>query len=176
MYILKRNFRFAKELKCDRFAVSTNADYNNYLESFKLVGRLQQQRLDYMRGDSAINNLLDENDEVLDRFNALAARSKSRFKRILANACFSILIIAVFLASYMVIVLPAFWVPPDAQVTDDFMEEYTEGEGIFRPDERVIIDNGDGTFSLYLDGQLVAHVDVAHGLFNILPIRSKEVN
>ena len=39
-------------------------------------------------------------------------------------------------------------VPPDAQITNDFTAEYTEGGEIFMPGENFLIDNGGGVFSL----------------------------
>jgi len=172
VYILKKNFRFAQELKCDRFAVSNKADFNNYLDSFILVGELQKQKWDYIHGDGTVNNLINADDEVLDRFKALAQLGNSRFKRILATSCFSIIVFALFLASYAVIILPIIWA--DVPISEDFMEEYSDDAGIYMAGENYVVDNGDGTFSFYIDGQFVGYMCSTDEQLSIFPIRARK--
>lgn len=85
-------------------------------------------------------------DGLPDRLKVLALRGESRRKRILTNVGYSIVIFALFIASYMFIVFPAFWIPQDVPLAEDFMGEYSESGEIFMAEENFFIDNGDGTF------------------------------
>ena len=175
VYILRRNFHFAQELKCDQFAVSNSDELIHYLKGIQRVDDLQHEQKDYFLNNNEGNTLVSANDEIVDRLNILILRSSSRSKRILTNACFATVILALFVASYMFIVLPIFWEVPDTSITaDTFMEEYRDTGDIFMPGEAFVIDNGDGIFSLFLDGQFVRYVDGTFELLDFIPVRERE--
>jgi len=173
VYLLKENFSFARELKCDYFAVSTPKDLDHYNNGFKLVYNNKKQKIDCIAEGSGVSSFIRGDYETYDRLKVLALRerSKSPIKQFAANTIFSVVIGALFLASYMVIILPAHWESPyDSMTMEEFMDE---GEGVFRPDEVFIVDNGDGTFSLFVDGHFVSYMDVTSENFNFFPMREK---
>jgi len=172
VYVLRRNFHFAQELKCDQFAVTNNMDFSHYIKGFLVVHDFKKQKEDCFHDDGA-SAFIDDEDEIMDRFKVLAMRDNSRSKRIFANACFSVIIFIVFIASYMFIVFPAVWVP-DVPMVESFTEEYVEIGGIFKAEENFVVDNDDGTFSLYIDGQFVRYVDSTFELLDFLPVRERE--
>jgi len=75
----------------------------------------------------------------------------------------------------MITILPATWESPYVTVTvEDLTEDYLETGGVFRTEEAFVVDNGDGTFSLYVGGQFVEYVDDTHDVVNWLPVRRRE--
>lgn len=169
VYILRKNFHFAQELKCDRFAVSNKEDLIHYAKGIQLVRNFQRQKMGIgVRGYEA-NAFISGNHDSADRLKVLALRGESRKKRILTNVCYSFVIVALFFASYMFTILPATWAPPDVPITEDFMGEYSVG--IFRTAEIFLVDNGNGIFSLYINGAFVEYLDDTHDFLNWVPIR-----
>jgi hypothetical protein len=140
-----------------------------------LLDKAEKEKADRCMKHEGTNALISNDDELVDRLKVLALRGESRSKRILTNTCYSIVIVALFLASYMFTILPAFWESPDVPISvEDFTEEYKEGGGIFKAEENFAVDNGDGTFSLYIDGKFVQHIDSTSEIFGLLPVRTKE--
>ena len=174
VYILRKNFRFAIELKCDQFSVSSKKDFKHYVKGHLLLEIAEDERI-----NSRLTNAFVSNDEEYnDRFKVLLLLVKqgaSRNKRILNNVFYSSVIVALFFMSYMFVILPISWESPDVLVSaESFTEEYSEGGGIFRSDESFVVDNGDGTFSLYIDGQFVKYMTGIGENFRFLPVRERE--
>ena len=175
VYILARNFRFAQQLKCDQFAVSSKEELIHYVKGFKLVDSFRQKQRKQFQSNIESNALVNTHDETIDRLNVLILRSSSRSKRILANMCYCFVIFALFIASYMINILPAFWEASDVTVsTEIFMGEHSEVDDIFRAEENFVVDNGDGTFSLYVDGQFIKYMSGEGEHFSFLPVRERE--
>ena len=102
-----------------------------------------------------------------ERLEILYLKEDSRGKRIRANVFYSTIIIGLFLASYMFMIVPAFWEASDVQVVaGDLMEDYHETGGVFRAEEIFAVDNGNGTFALYVDGKFVAFVDDTNDFYD----------
>jgi beta-lactamase regulating signal transducer with metallopeptidase domain len=174
VYVLKRNFVFVQELKSDQFAVSDNKDFKHYLKGLRILNNVKKNdaKMECEQANTFIGN---DGDGIEDRLNVLALKGDSRKKRILTNLCYSIVIFALFIVSYMFTIHPAFWDAYDVSVPiEDFTEEYTESGGIFKAGENFLIDNGDGTFSLYIDGQFAIHVNDTDDIINWIPIYKKE--
>jgi beta-lactamase regulating signal transducer with metallopeptidase domain len=173
VYILRKNFSFARELKCDRFAVSNKEELIHYIRSMQLVDTRQKQATK----DFTENKFIGAGYETADRLNVLVLLGTSRRKRIITNVLFFIAILGLFAASYMFTILPAFWYALDVPIiAGDFTEEYREGGGIFTTEENYLVDNDDGTFSLYIDGQFAMYVDADSDLLNWVEIRARESN
>ena len=170
VYVLKKNFSFAQELKCDQYAISGKNDFLHFLDALTVLGRWDKQKMDFLAEDAGANSFISDDDELLDRLKVLARQSQSRIKRILFNICFSVVVFALFIGSYMFIAIPVFSEVPDVPVSAEcFM-----GEEAFRADEIFLVDNGDGTFSFYVDGQFVGNTGAESELFDFLPIRARE--
>ena len=180
VYVLRGNFRFAQELKCDQFAVSSKSDFRHLLSGIRLLDNAEKEkaskRMAYQTANATANALIGGDSELMDRLKTLALKDESRSKRIFANVCYLIVIFALFIASYSFTILPAFWIPTDVPVAEDFTDEYREYGEIFIAGENFIVDNSDGTFSLYIEGQFVMYVDDTRDVFNWLPIREREEN
>ena len=88
------------------------------------------------------------------------------------SSAFSIIVFALFLASYAVIILPIIWA--DVPISEDFMEEYSDDAGIYMAGENYVVDNGDGTFSFYIDGQFVGYMCSTDEQLSIFPIRARK--
>ena len=184
VYILRKNFRFAQELKSDQFAVSSKEDFRHFLHGIQSMMKAEEAKADkhntYKRDNTYDGNAFaDSDDELMDRLRILAMRGDSHHKRVVFNLCYSVVFLALFAVSYMFIILPAFWESPDVPVAaEDFGElrEYREDGGILRAEENFLIDNSDGTFSLYIDSQFVRYIDETNEIFNLLPIYAREYN
>jgi len=176
VYVLRRNFLFAQELKCDQFAVSNKGELISFLQGLDLLDKKDKSDKTDRHAKGVLGNALISNkDELTDRLEILVLREKSRSKWVLPTVCYSIAIVVLFLASYMFIILPAFWESPDVcEPADVFTENYKEGGRIFRSEEPFIVDNGDGTFSFYIDGNFVGYIDNTHEAFAWIPIRERE--
>jgi len=175
VYIFKRNFCFVKELKCDHFAVSKSNDVNSFLSAIYLLDKVKKEKNAKYLSYTGVNTLVSANDELVDRLEILVLHGKSRSKRILTNTFYSLVIFALFFASYMLVVLPAFWESPYVIASaETFTEEYQESGGVFRPGEAFFIDNGDGTFSLYIEGQFVVYVDETHPFLSWMPVYTRD--
>ena len=176
VYILRKNFRFAIELKNDQYAVSDEDAFTSYLEGIRQIRNSEKGKIGH--GFSA---LVKADDGLKDRILALAMRdemrNKSRRRGTLTNVGYSTMIVVLFLASYMFIVLPAQFDSPHVQdVVADFMEMYSEGKGTFRTEEIFLVDNNDGTFSYYVDGIFAMYVLADSELLNWVEIRARENN
>jgi len=172
VYVLRRNFRFATELKCDRFAVSNKRDFRHYLKGLLLLEKPKET--DTHSG--MVNAFVSNDDGLVDRLKVLALRGESRRKRILTNVVYSTVIVALFLSSYMFIVLPLFRTPPDAPIAEDFTREYSEGEGIFLAGEISLVAVNEGMFRVYVDGQFMMYIDDTHEFLEWAPICSRELD
>jgi len=173
VYILRRNFSFATELKCDQFAVSNKQDAMHFLKGLALLQAYEKSKANKRMAHKVTNSFIGSSEA--DRFEVLVRRGYSRKKRILSNVCYSIIILGLFFASYAFTILPIFWESPDIPVSaEDFMGEYREGGGIFRPGEIIAVDNGDGTFSVYADGLFVKYIDATHEVFATLTVFARE--
>ncbi|MCL1862564.1 MAG: M56 family metallopeptidase [Defluviitaleaceae bacterium] len=175
VYVLRSNFRFVTELKSDQFAVSNKTDFRHYLMGLQLLdGTKNNEATEEGLECGAIKALTRDGDGLADRLRILAMRGESRSKMLLTNICYSILIVALFIGSYMFLVVPMHWessyIPVSAY---DFTEEYSEGGGIFRVEEHFLVDNENGTFSLYIDGIFVMYVDYDSDFVNWTPIRGR---
>jgi hypothetical protein len=177
VYVLRRNFRFAQELKSDQFAVSDRKDFHHLLDGLLALDRAKKEKSDSRVKCNAVNTFISGDDGLVDRLKVLALREESRNKRIVANVCYSIVIVALFIASYMFTILPIFWESPDIQVsTRDFVWEDSEYGDVFRVGENFLVDKRDGTFALYIDGQFVRYIDESNEIINLLPIRAREAD
>jgi len=173
-YILRRNVSFAMELRCDYFAVGTSdTDYNHYKNAlYRISGEKRREIIG--------NALVNSEDVFLDRLKTLALRMKDNpHKRTLATVCFYLSIVGLFLSSYIFIILPAHWESSYEHVADGIERPIScaYSEEAFRAEENFLVDNGDGTFSLYIDGQHVEDRnidDMPPDIFTFLPIRTSE--
>jgi len=168
VFLLKRNVFFAQELRSDHYAVS-DTDYDHYMSGIHRFGEVGKDI------PSMGNALVSAKDGVTDRFKILAMRErdKSRGKQVLINVCFFVVAAALLVSSYMFTVQPAFWESPCVEASAECF--YSELYEVYRAEENFIIDNGDGTFSLYIDGQHAWDTDDAsQEIFTFLPIRERE--
>jgi hypothetical protein len=165
VYVLKKNLSFALELKCDYYAVPDREEYEHYKSSMQRL-RLERELLRGVNGELS-SRLISDKYESMDRMEVLSIHSDSPVGRILSNVCFAIMLSALFLMSYMVLIKPVWWESPDVLTS----AECFTGEEPFRAGETFIVDNGDGTFSLYIDGQFIQYVDTSDELFIFLPMR-----
>jgi len=172
VYLFKRNFSFAGELKNDMYAVSNNKDFNHYLESLRQLF-LYREKMKHPEED--VDGFAGINLEDIERMQILALRSQASAKGTIANVLSSTVIATLFIASYIFLIQPAFWESSDVlNVTDCFMQEYLEDGGIFRAEENFLVDNGDGTFSLYIEGIFLGDMTVIPEYFSLLPIYNRE--
>jgi len=177
VYVLRRNFCFAQELKNDHFSVSEGKSVNHFFGAILLLDGVQKEKDAKRRSYKEVNAkaFISDDDELADRLKTVALHDKSRSKRILTNVFYSVVIFALFFASYMFTILPAFWESPEISVcVDNFMGEYPEDGGIFRSEEVFVIDNGDGTFSFYIEGQFIMYIDDTHEFLDWIPIRTRD--
>jgi beta-lactamase regulating signal transducer with metallopeptidase domain len=174
VYVLRNNFRFAQELKSDQFAIANKKDFHHFMKGILLLEESEMQKANKRMAYEG-NSFIGNDDGMADRLKILALRGEPRSKRTLTNVVYSIIFLVLFAASYMFVILPIFWESPDVPVSaDDFLDEYLEYGTVFRSDENFLIDNGDGTFSLYIDGSFVMNIDGNADTVNWLPIRERE--
>ncbi|MCL2356089.1 MAG: M56 family metallopeptidase [Defluviitaleaceae bacterium] len=174
VYVLRDNFRFATELKSDEFAVSNKTDFVHYLRGLNFLDATKKADESVIKAFTGIGS---DREGLADRLQILGLRFKSkasRRKRMWINLFYSATIVVLFLGSYMFLVVPAVWESPDVPVSAEYLAEYQEGGGVLRVDEHFLIDNEDGTFSLYIDGVFIMYVDYDSELVNWTPIRPRE--
>jgi len=174
VYVLRNNFRFAQELKSDQFAIANKKDFHHFMKGILLLEESEMQKANKRMAYEG-NSFIGNDDGMADRLKILALRGEPRSKRTLTNVVYSIIFLVLFAASYMFVILPIFWESPDMPtVVEDFDWEQSEHLDTFRPDKNFIIDNGDGTFSLYIEGKFVGYVDNTSDLFNIIPVQTRD--
>ena len=171
--VLKRNVEFALELKCDYFAMSSTEDFGHFKSVVKRLG--ESLRAKASDSSTEMKNLISYADEMADRYSIQDIRNyDSRIKRTAVNAFFAILAGGLLVFSYMFLVLPAFWEAPDVSATAEcFTDEYLESGNVFWTEDIFAVDNGDGTFSLYMDGEFVQYVDENSEMMPFLQIRQR---
>ena len=176
VHILRRNFSFARELKCDLYAVPTKNEFWHYMDCLHQLDIVEdfRSRLSEQKG-----SFLSDKHETTDRIKALvsARKKSSRSKDLVATVSSSVFIFAMFVASYMFLIQPAFWESPyiaaDAGIFTGEPVEPGDEYRYFRLDEVFIVDNGDGTFSLYMDGVFVKNLHDNIDEFRFFPMRER---
>jgi hypothetical protein len=166
------NFAFAQELKCDYYAVASQEDYLLLVSIFNRLG-YKPKPVSRFSLFSSMRSLVDPDDGD-DRLWILKARitsNRSRIKTCLVTTCSVVVVCALFLASYWITILP--YRPVTAElgtVVEGFVDWSYHEDGVpFLPRETLIVDNGDGTFSVYLDGQFVQYQTGLGENFDLLP-------
>jgi len=178
VYLFRKHYRFAREVKCDHVALNTEADLFNLLDGMSIFQSLQETKYASYNG---FNMFVKTKDEFTERLEVIASKikdekvyGKSRFRRFVTNVSSSAVIIALFIASYFIIILPVTFESPYIDVlAEHFTEEYQDTGGVFRSDGNYIVDNSDGTFSLYIHGLFVMYVDPTNELLEWLPVRQR---
>jgi hypothetical protein len=190
------NCSFAKELKCDMYAVADEEEFDHYLQAHTQVVAYRRKRLENswmgcphqaLQGNEAQDQesqetkdeedkdtkerkLTGKNKELLERLQVLKQFLKTPLRQRWVGTLLTVVVCVLFVASYMVVVLPAFWESPDVPVSaEDF-----HGEAIFRVGETFFIDNGNGTFSFYVDGQFLHAVEREYAHFRYFRQRSSD--
>jgi beta-lactamase regulating signal transducer with metallopeptidase domain len=174
--IFARNIHFAQELKCDYFAVTNREDYDHFTHAYERLYHALLSAPDRFQL-SRFSALISEDDAHDDRFELLGTREKvSRIKSMVLTVCSMAVVFALFIVSYWVSVFPRHWADSVAPTfADDFSIEYYRESGmIFSPEEVILIDNGDGSFSLYMNGQYIQSVAEYTGHLNLWPTRQRE--
>jgi len=176
VYVLRRNVLFALEVRCDYFAVDTPKNLKYFTSALLRIYHMSPK-------ESIIigNALTSSNAENLDRFKLLALRfnSKTRKKRTLAYICFYLVSVVLFLSSYLFLILPATWASDFEHVDIERPIDCIYSEKAYRAEENFIVDNGDGTFSLYIDGQHMKDFNIytdyfSQDIFTFFPIQTHE--
>jgi len=171
-YTLRKNVSFALELRCDYFAVgASGVDYKYFECALYRLGKDQSQDLAF------VNALIDSEDEFVDRMKTLEMRmnDNKKHKRILATVCFYLSVVVLFFLSYMFLIMPATWASDFEHVCIEKDISCTYSEEAFRAEENFLVDNGDGTFSLYIDGQHVLDTEnTSLEMFAFIPILTRE--
>jgi len=157
VYLLKRNLSFALEMKCDNFAVLTDADFEQYMNAAERLS------------DSLDAGFVIDRKELVSRAAMLESCGVSRRKRTLVNVFFCAILSALFIFSYTFQIQPAFW-ESDVEAVDYFSSELYE---VYRAEENFIVCNDDGTFSVYIGGQLVSIITELTPAHSFLPIRQR---
>jgi len=173
VYLFRKNFSFVGELKNDMYAVSNNKDFDHYLDSLRQLF-LYREKMKRPAEDVDTDKFAGINLEDIERMQILALRNRTSTKGTIANVLSSAVIAILFVASYMFLIQPAFWESPDvSNISECFMNEYNEDGGIFRSEENLIVDNEDGTFSLYIGGVFVGYATEIPEHFYFFPIRTR---
>ena len=182
VYLLKRDLNQTLELKCDAKAVQGlgEAQKAQYAEAllhvFAMFGRQTEERKSWMavpfveetaQGKNAVNR------NVLQRFDALL-KDEPRNKKI-GGVCIAVLTV-LFCLSF------CFLVQPSRLPTEEDLG-IGPGEGEFvkmedvSPESSFIVDNKDGTYSLFLNGEYVFDLtkqDLENEFYQSLSIISEE--
>jgi beta-lactamase regulating signal transducer with metallopeptidase domain len=177
VYILKKNFQFAMELKCDGHAVSNNQDFQHLFEGLVKLDYAEKEK-EKARSLNWGNALVSKESELIDRLTVLSMRwEESRRKwRWITNIGCSVTVVLLFFASYTFTVLPHYTRSPYASVTsDDFMGKYSEAGDVFNMSETelLLVDNGNGTFSYYVGGNFIMYVDANSELLGWIEIHER---
>lgn len=176
VYVLKSNVLFAQEVSCDNFTITTSKDLKYFTKaSLRIYEKL-------LNNNTVIpgNAFISFKNSDMDRYELLALRfnGKPRKKRIVAHVLFYLVVGILFVSSYAFIVLPVFWAS-DYEHVGDGIERPVGYYEAYQAEETFIVDNGDGSFSLYIDGQHVMDVnenteDISQDFFAFLPIVTRE--
>ena len=175
-HLLRNNVLFTQELKCEYFAIETDEDYIHYiLGLYRVADTLNHDEQEKQPNLLSRVNIFDESRV---RTSLLRTRKKqySQFKAAVTSVCFTALMGALFIASYLVVIQAAFWESPDiATNTEAFSWDNPKPDDFiyFRTEEIFIMDNEDGTFSLYVEGQFANFVSETNPLFQFTPIRKR---
>ena len=177
VYVLKSNVFFALEVSCDNFVIATSKDLKYFTSALLRIYEKPRQGNMIFTGNAFVS--LKNHDA--DRYELLALRfsDKPRKKRVLAHVCFYLAVGILFLTSYMFLILPATWASDYGHVAIDKPIDCTYSVEAHRAEYPFLVDNSDGTFSLYVDGQHVMDMnpitdDVDQNIFAFLPIITRE--
>ena len=172
VHLLHKNIYFALELKADSYAVNSEAEYVHLKSAVKRIHR--EARMNPINKNAlAFSTFVTPWHDLRDRYKVLAARKYvSPEKRRASNIIAGVVLATVFVSSYFVTFLPRQYSDISAPADCFIVDYYYEDGGVYRAGENFIMDNGDGTFSLYIDGLFASYVlDVDSYIFSFLPIR-----
>ena len=147
MYLLKRDFDQAVEIKCDTFVTKkmSKAERTAYLKA--ILSSLHNQKS--TAGMPYVSTSLSKDDEFIKaRFNAVMGQKKSK-RYYIMNACVIICYTLIILFSYLTILQPQIAAP---DVTEP-------GDIEFGSDDSYILHTIDGEYWIVIDGEKQCKTD-----------------
>jgi len=191
--VLRKNVEFALELKCDYYAMTSIHDHESFIN---VIERLRKPHLTKWSRDNhdsdiatsvdalggchtpGFSMLITGKDELKDRYSMQAMRNyHSVRRRRLVNVLFTVAATTLFVASYVFLILPIFWIDTDVPmvVVSDCITDHYKYDSVFIPGEVFIIANDDNTYSLYIEGEFVKYVDMAEEFTRYIPVLQRDV-
>lgn len=168
MPVLKNELNQTIELRCDLRVIShmEQEDRLIYLESIiKIIKYANNNNLHKLRS-SAVSTpfvAVKRDENILQRFSVVSNYDTCKRRNIFSSAVVCTLIVLSFVASYGVVLQPLY--APTVEKTDEESFSIT-------PESSYLVDNGDGTYSLYIDNNFIATVDNKNvELLSSLPIK-----
>ena len=142
-YTLRSDLDHSLEIKCDSEVIS-NMTEDERIEYFEMIKNIASKTK--RKSHSFTVGLVSAKHEkqLIQRFQlGLNYKKKNRH---IANTIFCIVLIAVFVFSYAFIIQPASFPEEDAGIFD------------ITPDNAYIVDNGDGTYELYVNNTYISNI------------------
>ena len=169
-YLLKKDLDLFLEMKCD---LNTTKDFSD-LEKLQYVETLKKRSVSAksMREPFLVSaELVDgvKKDRLLERVKRLLASPPNKAKQITVNAVAAIVLLSVFISSYIFIWQPRFEI-------SDIKEEYYELEGIgniIDESNAYLVKGSDGNYLFYYSDyppETVSKEEVEQGMYEGYPI------
>lgn len=169
-YLLKKDLDLFLEMKCDLNTTKYFSDQEKlrYVETLKKRSvSAKSMREPFLVSAELVDGV--KKDRLLERVKRLLASPPNKAKQITVNAVVAIVLILVFISSYIFIWQPRF---DDKNMSKDYYD-LAEGGEIVDGSNAYLIKNSDGNYTFYADSiplEEVPKEDVENGLYKDYPI------
>lgn len=169
-YLLKKDLDLFLEMKCDLNTTKYFSDQEKlrYVETLKKRSvSAKSMRQPFLVSAELVDGV--KKDRLLERVKRLLASPPNKAKQITVNAVAAIVLILVFISSYIFIWQPRF---DDKNMSKDYYD-LAEGGEIVDGSNAYLIKNSDGNYTFYADSiplEEVPKEDVENGLYKDYPI------
>ena len=152
-YLLRHNLDHLLEVRCDLEVVSELDDESRrvYLESLSKISRkMKERKLSAIH--ASFSGMIGANraTEIRQRCNLILDYKPQKRHRLIPNVLICGIIAASFAMSYLFVFQPIYFAENDPHAAQTFA---------INQENSFLVDNGNGTYSLYIDGEHVIDVD-----------------
>jgi len=149
VYLLKKDLDHSLEVKCDMDVIS-QMTASERIKYFATILHVYTEATNKQPNEPVENSpvfaaglVSAKSDKLIKQRFKIGLNSSNKKTGHLTNILICVLLVAVIAASYAFIIQPA-----------EFPDEETEGApiSVISPENAYLVDNGDGTYTLYIDG------------------------
>lgn len=159
IYLLKTNMYHTMELRCDREVqrMLTDDECVTYMETIVKISELASKNKLAVTAKASLISTADK--RLVQRFEVMAINDENKARTRIAGVLFVTVMLVLLAVSYMFVIQPyvGYATPGEDYIINEMTEdEYSLNGAQVIKESVYIVDNEDGTYSLFCDGEFVS--------------------